>query len=73
MTGAVRFLRPRRDSDKHGRNLHCTRCGDLVRVYEIPAPWINPHAYVCGSCQTASTMKELPVPFHEQHPPRRAA
>lgn len=73
MTGAVRFLRPRRDDPHKGRNLRCTRCSALVQVYEIPEPFIDPKRFVCGDCYVDSTMRETPVPFSEQHPPRRAA
>lgn len=73
LTGTVRFLRPRRDDPHKGRNLRCRTCGDLVRVYELPGPWLDPKRYQCGSCMTDVTMRELPVPFSEQHPPRRAA
>lgn len=67
MTGAVRYLRPRRDDPHKGRNLRCRKCGDLVCVYEIPKPYINPHTFTCGFCLTEATLKEVPVPFHQQH------
>lgn len=74
MTGTVRFLRPRRDSDRHGRALTCTECGDVVRVYEIPGEFLNPRKYRCGQCQFSHVMTERPIPFSQQHhPPRRAA
>lgn len=32
------------------RLLTCGRCGDEVRVYELPRPFIDPARYVCGEC-----------------------
>ena len=69
----VRYLKMPRDSDKHSRVLTCTDCGDVVRVYEIPSRYLNPRTYRCGLCQTGRVMTERPIPFSEQHPPRRAA
>lgn len=33
-----------------GRLIVCTRCGDLIEVFEIPTPRINWRAFVCGQC-----------------------
>lgn len=67
MTGVVRYLRPRRDSDRDGRVLTCRKCGDVVRVYEIPTPKINPRTFTCGQCLTRVVMQEPPIPFSQQH------
>lgn len=67
VTGAVHFLRPRRDDDRQGRVLTCKKCGAKVRVYEIPAKHLNPRNYTCGECMVDVTMRELPVPFSQQH------
>jgi DNA-directed RNA polymerase subunit RPC12/RpoP len=32
------------------RLLTCTRCGEEVHVYEVPAPWIDPALYRCATC-----------------------
>lgn len=76
MTGAVHFLRPRRD-EPPGRKFVCNGCGTLMEVMEIDlidgGTFINPKTYRCDECHTGRLMRELPVPFSEQHPPRRAA
>lgn len=66
MSNVVRFLRPKRDSDRHGRVLICRRCGDPVRVYELPGEFLRPRDYVCGQCQVDQTMRQLPVPYSER-------
>lgn len=77
MTGAVRFLRPRRRHLPPGRNLVCNSCGCVIDVVEIDlidgGEFVNPRTVRCYDCNTGHLMRELPVPFSEQHPPRRAA
>lgn len=56
-----------------GRLLRCTRCGADVDLIEIPEPWIDEHAYVCGEClepvaAAARTLVGAPEP---PAPPRR--
>jgi len=34
------------------RNLTCTQCDTLVQVVELPGPFLDPHAFVCGQCLT---------------------
>lgn len=33
-----------------GRVLTCQSCGEDVRVYELPRPFIDPLLYVCSDC-----------------------
>lgn len=33
-----------------GRPMRCVKCHALVDVIEIPSPWLDPEAYVCGCC-----------------------
>ena len=76
MSGAVRFLRPRRNLPP-GRPLVCNGCGTVIDSVEIDlidgGQFVNPRTFRCYPCNTANLMRELPVPFSEQHPPRRAA
>lgn len=39
--------------DQPGRDLRCTACQALVRVTEIPRPFIDHRLYVCGVCLEA--------------------
>jgi hypothetical protein len=32
------------------RRLDCTRCSQVVNVYEEPREFIDPALYVCGAC-----------------------
>ena len=32
------------------RLLTCTRCDQLVEVFELPAPWIDPELFRCARC-----------------------
>jgi hypothetical protein len=41
-----------------GRELTCTRCLELVEVYELPGPWIAEELFVCMRCRQG----EQPAP-----------
>ncbi len=64
--GDLRLLFSKPDLPK-GRNFRCRRCQTLVEVVEIPGPFVDPDRFVCGECMCDSTMRELPVPFSQQH------
>lgn len=52
------------------RALVCTRCGTLVDLIELPAPWIDPDEYVCGLCLQPL---ELPARVGPPAPPNMRA
>lgn len=38
------------DHPTNGRLLTCVVCAGLVRVHEIPRPFLDPRRFTCGPC-----------------------
>ncbi len=47
--GSVRLAPPERAEGPH-TNYRCTRCGSLVAVMELPAPFLDPDGFVGACC-----------------------